>query len=260
MKHKIFLSISIFAVIMTIISCKKNTYAVTERVSNGSKAQVKLGYFSAYTVTPNTILYINDKPVSNTLAAPVSFPGGGLNMNGSLNGDYLLVEPGTNKIQGFRPVPGTGNIMTKLFEFSQDFSANTNYTFYITDTSTSTQGFSVEDTRVKPDSGFARFKFVHAMPNVPAIDLYKGANNTVATLFQANIPYKGISPSFDLAVPVSDSFFIRPAGAPIASVPLARRAWAASLTNQRIYTMLARGYPVTTVTTLLANLSVIVNQ
>jgi Domain of unknown function (DUF4397) len=260
MKHKIFLSLSLLTLAIAIVSCKKNTYAVTERVSNDGKAQVKLGYFSAYTVTPNTILYINDKPVSNTLAAPVSFPGGGLNMNGSLNGDYLLVEPGANKIQGFRPIPGTGNIMTKLFEFSQSFNANTNYTFYITDTSASTQGFSIEDTRSKPDSGFARFKFVHAMPNVTAIDLYKGANNTVATLFQPNIPYKGSSASFDLAVPVSDSFFIRPAGAAATTLPLARRAWAASLTNQRIYTMLARGYPSTTTTTLLANLSVIVNQ
>jgi hypothetical protein len=260
MKHKIFLSLSFIAVMIALLNCKKNTYAVTERTSNDGKAQIKLGYFSAYTVTPNTILYINDKPVSNTLAAPVSFPGGGLNMNGSLNGDYLLAEPGSNKIQGFRPVPGTGNLMTKLFEFNQNFNANTNYTFFITDTSIATEGFSIEDTRAKPDSGFARFKFVNAMPNAGAIDLYKGASNTVATLFQSNIAYKAASASFDLAVPVSDSFFIRPAGSPITSIPLARRAWAASLTNQRIYTILARGYPTTTVTNLLANLSVIVNQ
>jgi Domain of unknown function (DUF4397) len=264
MKHKIFLPLFLLSIAITIsiVSCKKNTYTVTERVTNEGKAQVKLGYFSAYLVTPNTILYINDKPVSNTLAAPISFPGGGLNMNGSLNGDYLFTEPGSNKIQGFRPITGTGNIMTKLFEFTENFSANTNYTFYVTDTASSTQGFSIEDTKSKPDSGFARFKFVNAMPNVTAIDLYKGINNATATLFQANILYKSASPIFDLAVPVSDSFFIRPAGAPVSSLPLTRRTFITSLTNQRIYTMLARGYnvPTTAAATLQPNLSVIVNQ
>jgi hypothetical protein len=260
MKYKIFFSISFLIAVIGLSSCEKNSYAVTERTTNEGSAQVKLAYFSAYTVTPNTILYINDKAVSNTLAAPVSFPGGGLNMNGSLNGDYLLVAPGNVKVQGFRPIPGTGNPSTKLFEFNQTFNANTNYTFFITDTAASTVGFSIEDTKSKPDSGFARFKFVNAMPNVTAIDLYKGVNNTTATLFQANIAYKGVSNNFDLAVPVSDSFFIRPAGALASTAPLARRAFAASLTNQRIYTMLARGYNGTIVTNLLPNLSVIVNQ
>ena len=256
MKHKI--SIAVFLLFtIAFVSCKKNTYKVVERTSNEGAAQVKLGYFSAYTVTPNTILYINDVAVSNTLAAPVSFPGGGLNMGGLSNGDYLYVTPGTVKIQGFRPVPGTGNIMTKLFEFSQAFNANTNYTFYITDTAANTAGFSIEDGKVKPDSGFARFKFVNAMPT-GAVDLYKGTNNTTATLFQANIAYKGVSANFDLPVPVVDSFFIRPAGDPATNAPMARRAFA--LTNQRIYTMLARGYKGSALATLAPNLSVIINQ
>lgn len=257
MKHKVAISIFVLFAIM-FVSCKKNTYKVVERTASDGSAQVKLGYFSAYTITPNTILYINDVPVSNTLAAPISFPGGGLNMGGLSNGDYLFVTPGTVKIQGFRPVPGTGNIMTKLFEFSQTFNANTNNTFFITDTAASTVGFNIEDTKVKPDSGLARFKFVNAMPNVAAIDLYKGTNNATATLYLSNIAYKAASASFDLPVPVVDSFFIRPAGAASTTLPIARRAFA--LTNQRIYTMLARGYNGSTLTTLAPNISVIVNQ
>jgi hypothetical protein len=257
MKHKI--SFSIFLMLsIVLVSCEKNSYKVVERTSNEGSAQVKLGYFSAYTVTPNTILYINDVPVSNTLTAPISFPGGGLNMGGLSNGDYLFVAPGTVKIQGFRPVPATGNIMTKLFEFSQSFNANTNYTFFITDTASSTAGFSIEDGKVKPDSGFARIKFVNAMPNVAAIDLYKGSNNAAATLYQSNIAYKGTTANFDLPVPVVDSFFIRPAGAATTTVPIARRAF--SLTNQRIYTMLARGYSGSSNANLAPNLSVIINQ
>jgi Domain of unknown function (DUF4397) len=256
MKHKISMAVFLLFTIVWV-SCEKNTYKVTERTSNEGAAQVKLGYFSAYTIAPNTILYINDVAVSNTLTAPVSFPGGGLNMGGLSNGDYLFVTPGTTKVQGFRPIPGTGNIMTKLFEFSQAFNANTNYTFYITDTSTTTTGFSIEDGKVKPDSGFARIKFVNAMPT-GAVDLYKGTNNTTATLYQANVAYKGSTASFDLPVPVVDSFFIRPAGDLATNAPMARRAFA--LSNQRIYTMLARGYRGSTLATLAPNLSVIINQ
>jgi hypothetical protein len=256
MKHKIIIAVFLLCII-TLVSCKKNTYKVVERTSSEGSAQVKLGYFSAYTVAPNTILYVNDAPVSNTLTAPFSYPGGGLNMGGLSNGDYLFVTPGTTKIQGFRPVPGTGNIMTKLFEFSQSFNINTNYTFFITDTATNTAGFSVEDGKVKPDSGFARIKFVNAMPNV-AIDLYKGTNNATATLYQANIAYKGTTATFDLPVPVVDSFFIRTAGDAATVAPMARRAF--TLTNQRIYTMLARGYKGATLTTTAPNLSVIINQ
>ena len=247
-----------FLFLVTMAGCKKNTYQVTERTTNDGSAQVKLGYFSAYTVTPNTILYVNDVPVSNTLAAPVSFPGGGINMNGLSNGDYLLIKPGSTKIQGFRPVPATGNIMTKLFEFNQDFGANTNYTFYITDTAANTVGFSLEDTKVKPDSGFARFKFVNIMPNLAAVDLYKGTTVATATLVQGNVNYKASSPSFDLPLPIADSFYIRPAGAAATTPPIARRFFA--LSNQRIYTMLARGYNGSVLTTLAPNISVIVNQ
>ena len=259
MKNNIKTGILIFASFIIFVSCKKNTFKVTERVPSEGSAQVKIAFFSAYTVTPTAIFYVNDKAVSNTLIAPISFPGGGLNMNGSLNGDYLFVTPGATKIQGFRPVFGTGNIMSKLFEFNETFIANTFYTYFVTDTAANTTGFAIEDKRSKPDSGFVRFKFVNAMPNVPSIDLYKGSNNTNATLFKGAIAYKGVSENFDLNIPVSDSFFIRPAGALPTSAPMARRAFTASLFNQRVYTLLARGYN-NGIGNLLPNLSVIVNQ
>lgn len=239
--------------------CEKNSFNVTERTSSAGSAQIKLGYFSAYTVQPSTILYINDKPVSNALTAPIGFPGGGFNMGGSSNGDYLWVTPGTVKIQGFTPIPGTGNLMTKLFEFSETFSADNSYTFFITDTGANTKGFQVPDTKTAPDSGFCRIKFVNAIPNLAALDLYKGTNNTVATLFAGGVAFKGYTQTFDITFP-TDSFFIRPAGASPTTAPIARRAFASNLTNKRIYTLLARGYNGATATNLLPNLSVLVNQ
>ncbi|MBK7433865.1 MAG: DUF4397 domain-containing protein [Chitinophagaceae bacterium] len=259
MKHKIILSATILTALIWVLGCKKNSFKVTERTNSEGSAQVKLGYFSAYSVLPNTILYINDKPVSNTLVAPIGFPGGGFNTGGSSNGDYLWVTPGSNKIQGFTPIPGTGNLMTKLFEFTQTFDANSSYTFYITDTAANTKGFSVPDSKTAPDSGFCRIKFVNCMPNLAALDLYKGANNTVATLFAGNVAYQSYTTNFDVALP-TDSFFIRPAGALITTAPIARRAFAANLTNKRIYTLLARGYNGSTATNLAPNLSVLVNQ
>lgn len=250
---------TLLAAMILLGSCKKNSYNLTERTSSEGSAQVKLGYFAAYTVLPSTILYINDKPVSNTLTAPVGFPGGGFNTGGSSNGDYLWVTPGSTKIQGFTPIPGTGNQMTKLFEFTESFEANKFYTFYITDTSTNTKGFSVPDDRTAPDSGFVRMKFVNCMPNVAAIDLYRGTNNTVATVVASNIAYRGYSASFDVPTP-TDSFFIRPAGAAASTPPIQRRAFAANLTNKRIYTLVARGYNGATATNLAPQLSVVINQ
>jgi len=259
MKHKLIITTACISTALLFAGCKKNSYFVTDRTSSEGSAQVKLGYFSAYTVQPNTILYINDKAVSNTITAPVGFPGGGFNTGGSSNGDYLWVTPGTVKIAGFTPIPGTGNPMTKLFEFTETFEANKFYTFYITDTSTNTKGFSVPDDRTAPDSGFVRMKFVHCMPNVTALDLYRGANNTVATIIASNVAYKGVSASFDVRIP-TDSFFIRPAGALASTPPIARRAFAASLTNKRIYSLLARGYSGSAATNLAPNLSVVINQ
>ncbi len=259
MKYKLIITAAFISAVLLITGCKKNSYFVTERISSEGSAQVKIGYFSAYTVLPNTILYINDKPVSNTLVAPVGFPGGGFNTLGSSNGDYLWVTPGSAKIQGFTPVPATGNLMTKLFEFTDNFEVNKFYTFYVTDTGANTKGFTVPDDRGAPDSGFARLKFVNAMPNVQAIDLYRGANNGVATIIQSNVQYKGYSASFDVPLP-TDSFFVRPAGAAASTPPIVRRAFAANLTNKRIYTLVARGYNGSTATNLAPQLSIVINQ
>ena len=259
MKYKMIITATFILAVVLFMSCKKNSYFVTERISSDGSAQIKIGYFSAYTVLPSTILYINDKPVSNALVGPIGFPGGGFNTLGSSNGDYLWVTPGSTKIQGFIPVPATGNLMTKLFEFTDNFEVNKFYTFYVTDTAANTKGFTVPDDRAAPDSGFARLKFVNAMPNVAAIDLYRGANNGVATIIQSNVQYKGYSASFDVPLP-SDSFFVRIAGMAATTPPIVRRAFAANLTNKRIYTLVARGYNGSTATTLAPQLSIVINQ
>jgi hypothetical protein len=97
------------------------------------------------------------------------------------------------------------------------------------------------------------------MPNVQAIDLYRGANNGVATIIQSNVQYKGYSASFDVPLP-SDSFFVRIAGMAATTPPIVRRAFAANLTNKRIYTLVARGYNGSTATTLAPQLSIVINQ
>jgi hypothetical protein len=244
--------------LLALLACEKNKFQITERNFPEGKAQVKIGFFQAWTIQPTTHLYINDARVSSTVTAPISFPGGGFNMGGSSNGDYLQIDPGNIKIQGFSVFAGTPNTIAKLFENSQIYEGNKRYTLFVTDTAASTQTFAVEDDAVAPDSGFARVRFVNALPNLPAVDLYKGANATTATILIPNIAYKAATTWQDVQAPAGDSFFIRPAGAPITATPVARRSF--TFGNRRIYTMLCRGYNGQTSTNLAPNISMIVNQ
>ncbi len=247
------------ATTVCLLNCEKNTFKVTQRTGADGKAGLKIGYFSPYTTQPNTILYVNGQPVSNVLTSPISFPGGGFNMGGSSNGDYLRVDPGTATIGGIRNITGTGNAISQLFNFSTSVEADKFYTYFVTDTFPAVKGFTIEDNLSTPDSGFVSFKFVNCMPNLPAVDLYKGTSNTVATLFASNVAFQTATTASSIAIP-TDSFFVRPAGAAVSTVPMVRRAFAANMTNKRVYTMLLRGYNGQTSVNLVPNLSLIVNQ
>lgn len=258
---KRFLSIIPIAVLVVtvIYSCKKNSFNITERIKPEGKALVKIGMFNAYTTTPPIRVSVNGTIISSELVHPTAFPGGGLNMLGSSNADYLQVDPGTTKFEFFIMNAGTPIPASKTFEISHSLEAGKRSTLYITDTLQNTSAVLVNDDTDTPDSGLVRFKFVNLIPNVPALDVYKGLNATTATLLIGNIAYKGVSDYVNIPSG-TDSFFVRPAGSPITTVPVARRSF--NLLNQRIYTLLSRGYngilPVTA--NRAANISAIVNQ
>jgi hypothetical protein len=93
----------------------------------------------------------------------------------------------------------------------------------------------VTDSLQRPDSGFARYKFINLMPDLPALDLYIGTVKVAS-----NILYKGVSPSFVLPTNnVSTTWAIRTVGG---TTNLATYASASTLSNQRVYSVIARGY------------------
>jgi len=147
--------------LLTIYSCEKNTFAVSERTKPTGLAFVKIGYFSATNVNTPVLGYINNVRVTNALAQPISFPGGGLNMGGSSNADYLQVTPGSNIFDFYVPVTGTAVPTSKYFSTTQSFEADKKYTLFITDTSTNTTAFVVSDDAATPDSGFAKIQFAN---------------------------------------------------------------------------------------------------
>ena len=250
-------TLAVGVILLTMYSCEKNTFAVSERTKPSGVALVKIGYFSATNVNTPVLGYINNVRVTNVLAQPISFPGGGLNMGGSSNADYLQVSPGSNIFDFYVPVPGTAVPTSKYFSTTQTFDADKKYTLFITDTAANTTAFVVSDDAATPDSGFARIKFANAIPGSNSVDLYKGPTLGTSTLLKSDIKYKTATEYFDIPSG-TDSFFVRLAGAPTTAAPIVRRGF--PLANQRIYTMFGRGYIGQTSTTRGINLSVIVNQ
>src|SRR5215208_6648582 len=100
------LKYTLVAVAMLIVlhSCEKNTFHISQRSTPAGVAFVKLGFFSATNIANPVFGYINGERVTNVLVQPIAFPGGGLNMGGSSNADYLGVTPGSTAFDFYVPV------------------------------------------------------------------------------------------------------------------------------------------------------------
>ncbi len=245
-----------FILLVTCFSCEKNSFTVSQRDSPQADAFVKFCFFPATTNTIPVQGYVNGIRVTSSLTFPISFPGGGFNMGGSSNADYLTMKPGANKIEFYTPYAGTDIPLSKFLETTQTVEAGKKYTIFFADTAANATAFTVSDDTNTPDSGFARVKFVNVLPNGGAVDLFKGPTAAAATLLIANINYKAASDYVNIQAGV-DSFFIRTVNQPT-SVPIARRGF--TFSNQRIYTILGRGYIGGSGTNRIPNVSAIVNQ
>jgi hypothetical protein len=234
---------SIFAAILVVAfaaGCKKNSFFVTERTLPEGNALVKIALFSTSISTVNVLISVNGDRVSNPQPNfNAAFPGGGFNTNGNTYSDFLIVTPGQMTVSLDVPNIGTPVVNYNYYEGSAAVEANKRYVFFVTDTATNTTSFLVNVDSPTPDSGYVAMKFAHGMPNVPAVDVYKGPSASTATLLASNIAYKASS-NFVLFAPGTDSIFARVAGSPATSEPVARRAF--TFTNQRIYAIATRGY------------------
>lgn len=224
--------------IIMFSSCEKNTFRTSNYFDVNDQAQVKVNFFSMYRALPPYQIKINDVRVSNNLSIspnPTPFPGGGLNTGGLSTADYLAIAPGVTKFDITLPKIGTSDDSVQLATFSPTLDAGKKYSLYYADTAAKMVTLLVPDTLARPDSGYAKYKFVNLMPDLPALDLYIGT-----TKVASNIAYKETSPSFLVATDfASTTWAIRTVGG---TANLITYASASSLSNQRVYTVIARGY------------------
>lgn len=224
-------------VLMLLTSCEKNELNTTEvNKLTDNEAEVKVMFASFYRSNPRIYIKINDQLVSSVLTTFTPFPGGGLNTGGGSTADYLRVTSGQNRFSVAVPKFGTNEDSLQLASVEHSVVAGKKYSLYFADTSANTTSLLVEDSLSAPDSGYIRYKFVNMMPDAPGgLDLYVGTVKVASA-----IPYKGVSPSFELPTNnTSSTWAIREAGGTTNRVTYAS---ASSLSNQRVFTVIARGY------------------
>ena len=119
--------------------------------------------------------------------------------------------------------------------------SNFYFTSYIVDTGVNTRIIKIDENSTLPAEGTSRFKFIHLMPNLPAVDLYFGASKVAS-----NIVYGATSIDFVLNRNDTAHWFLRTAGAlptatPITIYPAGNLA-PQTIPNRRLFTVFSRGY------------------
>jgi hypothetical protein len=238
MKKIINTSLSLALLFLMGTGCEKEAEKIADfsTVSSG-EALLKINFVSAYTANPSVHLKLNDVRVSNLITARTPFPGGGYNTAGDSRPDYLSVNPGSIKLSAAIPNRNTANDSIVLFNSTISLAANKNYTAHITDTGANTKVVLLTDDISMPDTGTARYTFVHLMPNVAALDLYH--NNT---LVASNVPYLGSVVFNRPTRGASPIWNVRQAGTGAAGTVLATYSSTNTVLARRGYTVFALGY------------------
>ncbi len=246
---KILSTLSILILSVVFIGCQKNVidYGEIQKVSSG-QALLKFNYVSQYKDNRKIVLKINDKRVSYAITARTPFPGGGYNTGGGSSPDFLPVNPGNVKITVTQPFSiDTGLDSLVHYTTNVQLLAGKNYVLHITDTAANTQSVLTEEDFIKADSGFVKHRFIHLMPDVPAVDLYYGSstlsNNTLDTLIAGNVAYLEMTPQIILEQGLFKRWKVRPAGAAVTSATVIANYYTSSaFRNQRVFNIFTSGY------------------
>lgn len=265
-KNKFFLALLF---LLSIYACTKNdaktlpydAYGITDK-----QGQLKIVYASSYNANPSVFIKINSNVVSSLITGRTPYPGGGFNTTGSNYPLYLSVPQGNDTVSIVRPKVGTNVDSIVLYKTVVTIPDNGAYTLHITDTLVSSTVNNTVSVLVKNDispidSGYARYRFVNLIPNMPstggAVDLwlngvkmdsnvaYKQAGKAFTIRIGANSP--GVTNPASIPVP---RWIVRPAGAVYDTTAIPRYESGSTITNQRAFTVFAMGYyGVTTGTT-----------
>lgn len=245
---KIFIIFSFFTLLLFVFGCSRNEIDYGDiQVVSPEDAIVKINYASLYSDNRQVFIKFNGSRVTPLIYGRQPFPGGGYNTYGDVRADFLVVKPGDLHMSVVLPHK-IDDGLDSLELYSADFKteAGKRYTIHIADTAQFTRSLMSEEDFSMPDSGYARYRIINMMPNVPAIDLYYGqdAASTLAdSLVAANVKYMEFSDYFTINRASTRTWKIRPAGAARTSATvLASYTSTNTLQNQRTYTVFALGY------------------
>lgn len=232
-------------VVVLFAGCKKNEFSLKDTTLVENKAGLKINYMSAYKIAYPTQYKVDGARVSSLITYATPFPGGGLNTGGGSSADYLTVDPGSRKISVSLPVSGTNTDSVELASATISVDQNKFYSLYFADTASNTKSYLSEDDTNRPDSGFVRYKFINLIPDVPAgFDLYFGTGSTSTTSVKVAGPIGFLAASNYFTIPINtgSTWSIRPAGAPATVTARSVYTSGSSVTNQRVFTVISRGY------------------
>lgn len=208
-----------------------------------NNANLKIVNANAFTISYNVQLKVNNDRVSNNIAFNTPFPGGGLNTGGSNVPWYLSLYPGPTNLLMSLPKTGTNEDSVILASRMITTEPSKYYTAFFTDTAANTKVVLVQDNPEYLTSNHSRFKFVHLMPNVPAVDVYFAGNR----LF-TNVQYQQSTSEVALISGTSGVWQIRTAGSAATSTPIASypTTGVQTVPYRRKFTVYSRGYSGTT--------------
>lgn len=210
-------------------------------------AIIKINMASVYPDDRYMYVKFNDNRVTPLIRAREPYPGGGYNTRGDSRPDFLRIASGTVNVKICLPhKKDNGKDSIILNEQNLTFLPGKQYTIHVTDTAANTKMFLAEESFVRPDSSFAKYRFVNLMPNVEALDLYYGAaanSSGQDSLIVSNVKYGETSDYFTIRRATARTWKIRKAGDPISdNNVLALYTNASSTLNARSYTAYALGY------------------
>jgi len=229
----------------SIVGCKKNSFNLKSNTFLKGNTSLKVNFMSAYKLLTPTQIKVDDVRVSNAFTYATPFPGGGLNTNGGSYADYLALDPGSKTVSISFPFAGTNNDSVQLANATATLDANKYYSLYFSDTANNTKNLLLEDDNASPDSGFVKYRFVNLTPDAPeGFDLYFGTGSTSTTSSKVAGPVQYLTAGSYFTVPINTGsvWSIRPAGAAATTTASASYTSASSVTNQRVFTILSRGY------------------
>ncbi|MNX93796.1 hypothetical protein D3C86_1259980 [compost metagenome] len=246
---KIFNSLLIsFCSLLILSGCGKNVldYGDVEKIGDDVPL-IKINYACPYVDDRFVVVKFNDKRVTSRIQNRTPFPGGGYNTRGDVRADYLTIETGNVEVKVTLPFKKDNGLDSlTLYKTTLNIEKGKRYVVHLTDTASLIKSVLTEENFLMPDSGYATYRFINLMPNVPAIDLYYGTSATDHTadrLVAANVKYLEISSYFTLNRFAARTWKIRPAGAALTTATiLASYVNVGSLLNQRTYTAYAHGY------------------